>query len=263
MKDIYNFKAKMDASVSGISKKTVYKIITAWYESGNAPPAIRPDIPDEDTKLLITLINSCIKNAGGEISHQAKVIHLAMIYLNSSAKGKLNFLKILACKFDVDTKVLEQKIENLKALKNDDAERVNAEIELTKALIPPRIKLLRRLSTLPNGFIFLKDMRRYLLKHKKEIPRLKKLDNDIKTILKTYFDVNLLKLNEINWNSSASMLERLMKYEAVHEIQSWKHLKHRMFTDRRMFGFFHPAMPDDPIIFVEVALVKGLADLLG
>ncbi len=260
MRDIYKFKDKIDASVSGISKRTVNKIINAWYDSGNAPPKIKPDIPEKDKLLLIEQINLCMENTGGEISRQAKVIHLAMIYLNSSPQGKKVFLETLACEFDIDIKILENKIEKLRTLEKDDDKRIKAEIELSKALVPPRILFLRQLSALPNGFIFLKDMREVLLKYQKEVPRLKKLDNDIKSILKTYFDVNLLKLKEINWSSPASILERLIKYEAVHKIKSWKHLKHRLFSDHKMFGFFHPTMPEDPIIFVEVALVRGLAD---
>jgi len=260
MRDIYKFNDKIDASVSGISKKTINKIINAWYESGNAPPAIKPDIPAKDKPILIEQINSCLVKTGGEISRQAKVIHLAMIYLNSSPQGKKVFLEILACEFDIDIKILENKISTLHNLTEDNAERVKAEIDLSKTLIPPRVKFLRQLSTIPNGFIFLKDMRETLLKYQKEIPRLKKLDNDIKAILKTYFDVNLLQLKEINWSSPAAVLESLIKYEAVHEIKSWKHLKHRLLSDHKMFGFFHPSMPEDPIIFVEVALVRGLAD---
>ncbi len=260
MRDIYKFKDKIDASVSGISKKTINKIINAWYDSGNAPTKIKSDIPESDKILLIEQIKLCMQDTGGDISRQAKVIHLAMIYLNSLQQGKKVFLETLACEFDIDIKILADKIENLKNLTEDNAERVKAEIDLSKALIPPRVLFLRQLSALPNGFIFLKDMREVLLRHQKEIPRLKKLDNDIKAILKSYFDVNLLQLKEITWSSPASVLESLIKYEAVHEIKSWKHLKHRLLSNHKMFGFFHPSMPEDPIIFVEVALVKGLAD---
>ncbi|MBN2893800.1 MAG: malonyl-CoA decarboxylase family protein [Bacteroidales bacterium] len=260
MKDKYKFKDKIDPTISGISQKTIHKIIQAWYDSGNAPPTIKPDIPEKDQQLLISQIKSCITNTGGEISHQAKLIHLAMIYINSSEQGKKVFLKILAYEFDVDLDFLSKKIEKLSIIDKETPERIQAEIELTNNLIPPRVTFLEQLSTLPNGFIFLKDMREFLLLHIKEIPRLQKLDNDIHSILKSYFDINLLKLREISWESPASTLEHLINYEAVHEIKSWKHLKHRLFSDHIMFGFFHPTMPYDPLIFVEVALVKGLAD---
>jgi len=259
MKDKYDFKNKIDPAIGGISKKTIHKIINAWYDSGNAPPNIKPDIPETDQVLLKKMLILCVNNKGGAIRHQAELVHLAMIYLNSSDEGKKVFLKTLAYDFDVDLVKLTKQIEELNNLSQDAPERIKAEINLTNALISPRVIFLQQLSTLPNGFIFLKDMREFLLKYIKEIPRLKKLDNDILKILRAYFDVNLLKLKKISWESPATTLEHLIQYEAVHEIKSWKHLKHRLFSDHIMFGFFHPIMPYDPIIFVEVALVKGLA----
>ena len=102
-------------------------------------------------------------------------------------------------------------------------------------------------------------MRRDLIPRIKCVPRLQKLDNDIKQILISYFDVNLLDMREITWNSEAATLEKLMEYEAVHAIHSWKELKKRLFTDRRVYAFFHNRMPNDPLIFVEVAFVNGMA----
>lgn len=259
MKDKYNFKDKIDTSIGGISKTTIHQIIQAWYDAGNAPPKIEPDIPEKNHQHLIKLILNSISNKGGAISHQAELVHLAMIYLNSTDNGKLAFLKILAYEFDVDLDNLSDKIEKLKNFDKENPERIKEEIELAKILIPPRTNFLEQLASLPNGFIFLKDMREFLLKHIKDAPRLKKLDNDIFKILKAYFDVNLLELRTINWESPAITLEHLIQYEAVHEIKSWKHLKHRLLSNHVMFGFFHPIMPFDPLIFVEVAFVKGLA----
>ncbi len=260
MKDKYKFKEKISPHVKGISKKTIHKIIQAWYETDNAPSSIKPDIPPKDRRKLIIQIQACIDNIGGEISHQAKLIHLAMIYLNASEKGKKVFLQTLAVEFDVNLVFLREELDKLSELTEDSEEKAKMEIEFSKALVPPRVKFIRQLSTIPNGFIFLKDMREFLLKQVKEFPCLKKLDNDILSILKQYFDVNLLKLKEINWSSPAATLEHLIQYEAVHEIKSWKHLKIRLFTNHLMYGFFHPTMPEDPLIFVEVALVKGLAN---
>lgn len=257
MKKNEPIKIDIDLSIAGISRRTIEKIISAWHESGNAPPVIRPDLPEEDVLRLIGLMTDCIKEEGGEISRQAKVVHLGLIYIKLSKKGKERFLKILTQRFDVDTDQLDQKINQLKSVQTDE-EKVKAELELRNALIPPRMKLLRQLITLPNGFIFLKDMRRDLLPMIRSIPRLKKLDIDIKSLLISYFDVNLLDLREITWESPAAMLEKLMEYEAVHEIASWNDLKHRLFTDRRVYAFFHFRMPNDPLIFVEVALVNGM-----
>jgi len=251
------FQPEIDLSIAGISRKTIDKIVAAWHESGNPPPRIRSYIPPEDEERLISLMTECIREEGGDISRQAKVVHLGMIYINLSKKGKERFLRILARSFDVDTVILDEKISTLRAAKND-TDRIQAELMLRDALVPPRVKLLRQLIKLPNGFIFLKDMRRDLLPMIKSIPRLKKLDIDIENLLSSYFDVNLLDLREISWNSPAALLEKLMEYEEVHEIHSWDDLKHRLFTDHRVFAFFHFRMPNDPLIFVEVALVNGM-----
>ncbi|OFX42751.1 MAG: hypothetical protein A2046_11160 [Bacteroidetes bacterium GWA2_30_7] len=249
----------MDPAITGISRRTINNIIKVWQESSNAFPVISPDISDEEKLIVIQLIDDCIKEEGGEISRRTKVVHLAMIYINLNKSGKEKFLKILAHEFDVDILSLDEKIHNLQAAKNDE-EKIKSELLLRDALIPPRVLFLRQLITLPNGFIFLKDMRCDLLTMIKSAPRLKKLSDDIKMLLVTYFDVNLLDLKEVTWESPASMLEKLMEYEAVHEINSWKELKHRLFTDHRVFAFFHNRMCNDPLIFVEVALVKGMSD---
>lgn len=250
---------EIDPSIVGISRATIEEIISAWHESGNEPPIIRKDLPDEDVELLKSHINHSIRETGGHMSRQAKVIHLAMVYINLSKAGKEKFLRILARDYDVDLDLLDKRIHELQDASEEEA-RIQAELALRDSLVPPRVKLLNQLINLPNGFIFLKDMRKDLLPAVKSIPRLKKLDGDIRNLLITYFDVNLLDLREITWDTSAATLERLMGYEAVHEINSWLELKYRLFSDHRMYGFFHNKMPNDPLIFIEVALVKGMSD---
>ena len=250
---------EFDPSIAGVSRRTAEKIMHAWYESGNAPPKIDPDIPEKDRELLIRQMSDCLDEKGGDVSRRARVVNLGMIYINLTDEGKKNFLNTLATQFDVDTDLLEGKIKELRKAGSDE-DRIRAEFEFREALIPPRVKLLKQLITLPNGFIFLKDMRKDLLPLIKSYPRLKKLDDDIKNLLTTYFDINLLDLQEIDWNTPAATLEKLIEYEAVHEISSWDDLKHRLHTDRRVYAFFHYKMPNDPLIFVEVALVNGMPD---
>jgi len=254
-----NFNSDFKPPDSCISSSTIESIINAWQETGIDLPLIRPDIPTEDKELLLFYIVDCIREKGGEISKRAKVIHLAMIYIHLTRNGKERFLKILARHFDVNIDGLEQKVQQLKKAKNDK-ESIQAELLLRDALVPPRVKLLKQLITIPNGFIFLKDMRCDLLPLVKTDPRLKKLSDEIRSLLETYFEINLLDLKEITWDSPAALLERLFEYEAVHAIPSWKALKHRLQTDHRVFAFFHYRMPDEPLIFVEVALVKGMSD---
>ena len=85
------------------------------------------------------------------------------------------------------------------------------------------------------------------------------LEADLRGLLAAWFDIGFLELQRIDWHSPAALLEKLVGYEAVHEIRSWRDLKNRLDSDRRCYAFFHPRMPDEPLIFVEVALVQGLA----
>lgn len=258
-KNNFNFGTPIEGFSEGVSLNTIKDIIKAGSELGIDLPIINPDITKDDKEILIQKISECIREEGGEVSHRIRIINLAMIYIHLSKKGKCRFLSILAKNFDVDIKMVYEKMDKLKAAK-DEKERINAELSLSNSLIPPRIKLLKQFITLPNGFIFLKDMRSDLLPIINSDLRLKKLSDDIKRYLTNYFDVNILDLKKITWNSPAILLERIMEYEAVHEITTWRALKHRLLTDHRVFGFFHNKMPNEPLIFVEVALVNGMSD---
>jgi malonyl-CoA decarboxylase len=106
---------------------------------------------------------------------------------------------------------------------------------------------------------FLVDLRAELLPFTKISSNLKALDSDLKELLAAWFDIGFLELRQITWDAPASLLEKLIEYEAVHEIRSWDDLKNRLDQDRRCFAFFHPNMPNEPLIFVEVALVQGMS----
>ncbi len=131
---------------------------------------------------------------------------------------------------------------------------------LHRALEAPRIKLLTQFNALPEGVKFLVDMRAELMGLAREDPVLAALELDLKGLLASWFDIGFLEVKRITWDSPASLLEKLTGYEAVHAIRSWKDLKNRLDTDRRCFAYFHPRMPDEPLIFVEVALTQGIAD---
>jgi malonyl-CoA decarboxylase len=102
-------------------------------------------------------------------------------------------------------------------------------------------------------------MRAQLLEWSRDDPLMSALEADLKSLLKSWFDVGFLELRRITWDSPASLLEKLIAYEAVHAIRGWQDLKDRLDSDRRCFAFFHPRMPDEPLIFVEVALVTGMS----
>ena len=138
-------------------------------------------------------------------------------------------------------------------------EEGQAEIRLRRAFVSPRTRLLQRFSAFPEGMKFLVDLRAELLPHLKTEKRLLALDSELENLFSTWFDVAFLELRRISWDSPASLIEKLIKYEAVHAIKGWADVKNRLDSDRRCYGFFHPHLPDEPLIFVEVALVDELA----
>ena len=132
-----------------------------------------------------------------------------------------------------------------------------AEVLYRRATVSPRRRLLQRFSANPEGVRFLVDMRAELQ------PQLRRqtnacfaLDVEMEYMFSTWFDVGFLDLRRITWDSPASLVEKLIKYEAVHDIRSWSDVKNRLDSDRRCYGFFHPRLPGEPLIFVEVALMN-------
>ena len=129
---------------------------------------------------------------------------------------------------------------------------------LTKKIEPARLQLIRRLNQTQDATTQLVAMRRDLLRLLDQHPDLAKLDIDFKNLFTTWFNRGFLVLRPITWGSPAHILEKIISYESVHAIQSWDDLRRRLQpNDRRCFAFFHPAMPDEPLIFVEVALTCG------
>jgi len=131
--------------------------------------------------------------------------------------------------------------------------------EVSEAAEPSRQELLRRMNMSPGGTASLVAMRRDLLGHLRDDPSLRPLDYDLRHLLGSWFNRGFLELRRIDWQTPAAVLDKIIAYEAVHEIQGWEDLRRRLAADRRCFGFFHPALPGEPLIFVEVALTQGLA----
>src|SRR5690606_36897350 len=123
------------------------------------------------------------------------------------------------------------------------------------------LRLFRRFNALPDGLRFLVALRADMLRWRKQVAGLQALEKDLESLLSAWFDVGLLELRPLTWDSPASLLEKLILYEVVHEIRSWDDLRHRVAApDRRCYAYFHPQMPDVPLIFVEVAFAAQIAD---
>ena len=134
-----------------------------------------------------------------------------------------------------------------------------AEVHYRRATVSPRRRLLQRFSVYPGGIEFLVNMRAEMQHCLRQDKRLMALDVEMEYMFSTWFDVGFLDLRRISWDSPASLIEKLIQYEAVHDIKSWADVKNRLDSDRRCYGFFHPRLPDVPLIFVEVALVDEMA----
>jgi len=130
---------------------------------------------------------------------------------------------------------------------------------LHDAAEPPRQELLRRMNMAAGGTATLVGIRREILASINQNPTLRPLNSDLLHLFSSWFNRGFLELRRIDWDTSAAVLEKLITYEAVHEIDGWQDLRRRLLPDRRCFAFFHQALPNDPLIFVEVALTAGLA----
>jgi malonyl-CoA decarboxylase len=138
------------------------------------------------------------------------------------------------------------------------AQRLHAAAE------PLRQELLRRINLAPGGTAALVEMRQELLTHLRDTPALEAVEADFVHLLTSWFNRGFLLLRPIDWASPANVLEKIIHYEAVHEIKDWNDLRRRLAPrDRRCFAFFHPQMPDEPLIFVEVALTSGIPGNIG
>jgi malonyl-CoA decarboxylase len=204
-------------------------------------------------------LNDCAAGSGGEVSTRQRAARLADTYLVLGDEGRAEFLRIVATEFGPDPQAVEKAHEDYQsAIGSDD--QWAAESALRGAMRSARLRILTQFNALPQGVKFLVDLRADLLRYLDQDAALHSLDRELETRLGAWFDVGFLELHRITWNSPAVMLEKLIQYEAVHEIRSWSDLKNRLDSDRRCYAFFHPRMPMEPLIFVEVALTDHLAD---
>ena len=220
---------------------------------------VRKDLPESDLDVIRQAVDACLEGKGGEVSARSRAAELGRAYLELDNDGRRRFLELLAKEYCVDNIAVEKAIEKRNSI-STPADLQDANYELANLLTAPRTKLLSQFNELEAGVKFLVDMRADLLPLVRQDPELKQLDRDIHRLLVSWFDIGFLDLRRITWETPAAILEKLIRFEAVHAISSWKDMKNRLREDRRCYGFFHPRMPDEPLIFVEVALVNGLSD---
>jgi len=190
----------------------------------------------------------------GEASGTALAREIIGLYCNLQPKERVNFIKMLASDFMPEIEQLRAAAAEWLAMP-DQANYLS----LVRAVESPRQELLQRLNMAPGATSVLLDMREILLSLLSEYPNLCILDADFRHLFQSWFNRGFLQFERIDWHTSAAILEKLIAYEAVHEIRGWDDLRRRLSEDRRCFAFFHPALPDEPLIFVEVALTQGVA----
>ncbi|HLX23455.1 MAG TPA: malonyl-CoA decarboxylase [Usitatibacter sp.] len=203
---------------------------------------------DRLTALLRTLISERGEATGAVLARRA-----VALYLGLDAAGRQHFFQKLARDFAPDRDAV------LKAAFAYHANATPAHLAaLQRVAEPARQEVFRRMNMAPGGTAALIKMREELLVAMKEHPELEAVDHDLTHLLGSWFNRGFLELRRIDWGTPAAILEKLIEYEAVHQIQGFPDLKRRLERDRRCFAFFHPALKDEPLIFVEVAFVNDL-----
>lgn len=204
-------------------------------------------------ELMRTLISERGEATGASLARRA-----VALYRGLDSAGRLRFFERLARDFSPDREAV---LEAAQAYHGDPTPLNLARLQ--RAAEPARQEVFRRMNMAPGGTAILLGLRRDLLDAVKARPELAVIDHDLCHLLASWFNRGFLELRRIDWDTPASILEKLIAYEAVHEIHGFPDLKRRLELDRRCFAFFHPALPDEPLIFVEVAFVNELPSEVG
>jgi malonyl-CoA decarboxylase len=225
--------------------------------------SVFPTDADRDIERIVgtlkPLLDQGRTSGEGEVYARRRAERIAAIYRNADIRQRAAILNLVTHEFAPDRHELEAAINAIR-LASNDVELSRAEARLRIALDAPRATFLAQFNLLPEGVKFLVDLRADLLELLPREPALEVLKVELDSLFERWFDPGFLELNRITWQSSALVLEKLMAYEAVHPIASWTDLRNRLDTDRRCYAFFHPRLPNEPLIFVEIALLKGMPD---
>jgi len=212
----------------------------------------KKDIKKNDLDSILSLCDDLISNKGAAFGITV-ARDITELYQTLSIENKILFFKSINEKYRPSfTKVNEA----IDVYKNSQNEKTLS--DLFKVSEGKRRELFMRMNMAPNGTSIIVSLREDLLKILKENKDLVSLDEDLKHLFKSWFNPGFLKLKKITWDTKAAILEKIIKYERVHHMKDMNELKRRLGEDRRFFSYFHPALEDEPIIFVQVALTNGL-----
>ena len=189
----------------------------------------------------------------GESNAVSMALDVISNYRKLNIEQRAKFFATLAEQLNIDVEALTKATQSFAA----DPSARNY-IRLQKISESPRQELLRRLNRATGGTAAVVQMRRDLLSMLHKKPELAGLDYDMRHLLSSWFNPGFLKMHRVDWKSPAEILEKIIAHEAVHAIDGWDDLRRRLQPDRRCFAFFHPQLPDEPLIFVEVALLPEI-----
>lgn len=227
---------------------TLGELLTTLFERGYRAS----NRSEWQSRTAVALVDELMGTLG-EVSGMALAHELLDRFVVMTHEEKLGFFRY-ALSMDIDPGTVRKRLEAYGACPTYSSYR-----DFMAAVEPPRQELIRRLNQVPGATGKLVEMRRSLLDTMRQHPELAPFDLDFRHLFASWFNRGFLVLRRINWTSPADLLDKIIAYEAVHAIQSWDDLRRRLQpSDRRCFAFFHPSMPNEPLIFVEVALTKGV-----
>ena len=227
------------------------EIISSIADAGKKLFA-KKDYKKDDLDSIINLCDDLISNKGAAFGITV-ARDITELYQTLSHENKLLFFKKINEKYKPSFTQVNEAIDTYKNSQNE-----NTLFNLFRASEGKRRELFRRMNMAPNGTSNIVLLREDLLKTLNENKDLKSLDNDLRHLFREWFNPGFLKLEKITWDTKAAVLEKIIQYERVHQMKDMNELKRRLGEDRRFFSYFHPALEDEPIIFVQVALTKGL-----
>jgi len=227
------------------------RILTTFSRPSDERGSIARDAAD--------VINLChaLMSERGEVSGIRIAREVLDRYRELDASGRERFFTLLADDFLPDLNRLQRTADEYSKTPTQATM-----MRLQAAAEPPRQELFRRLNVAPGATAVLVDLRRRLLSDIDAHPEWAGIDSDLVHLFRSWFNGGFLVLQRIDWHTSAVVLERLIQYESVHQIRGWEDLRRRLAADRRCYAFFHPALPEEPIIFIEIALTPRISTMV-
>jgi malonyl-CoA decarboxylase len=212
--------------------------------------------PDGDAEIARRAIDRCqaLLSARGDVSGERLANEALAAYHSLTGSSLAAYFNVLGSEFSLDPDLV---LRSAEAYRHDPSSKTL--IELQSAVESPRQELFRRLNLASGGTAELIEMRRKLLLGADEHPSWALVATDLAHLLRGWFNGGFLEFRRIDWRTPPAVLDNLIKYEAVHQIRDWRELRRRLQDDRRCFGFFHPSLPDEPLVFTELALTAGLS----